>query len=91
MNQARPAHVERRMIGARPRLTPPKPKAWSHQDDLKDAVGKTVALLFSDGTVKAGPLVAADQFTLKVRIVVTDGQSVMTFFKSALVAYGIKE
>jgi hypothetical protein len=66
-----------------------KPKAWSHQDELKQAVGKTVKLyhLAEDGTAySAGELVSADAFTLRVR----HQQSVLTYFKHGIVAYEIE-
>lgn len=88
---------------------PKKPKAWSHQDDLKALVGKQVRLIVANREhAVIGKLVQADQFTLKVAVEGmryktikgagqevwpdfeaggTPYQSILTYFKSALVSY----
>jgi hypothetical protein len=85
-NERRPFVVERK--GER---RPSKPKPWSHQDDLRTMIGKSVVLIFVDpkfGSV-CGVLAAADQFTLQLRV---DGhKSPMTYFKHAIVAFGLQE
>jgi hypothetical protein len=64
-----------------------KPKAWSHQDELKEAVGKTVRMAFLDDSSATGVLVSADAFTLRVR----DEQSVFTYFKHSMIGYEVME
>ncbi|TXN07931.1 hypothetical protein FV222_01450 [Methylobacterium sp. WL103] len=91
MNHARPAHVERRTIGARPKLTPPKPKAWNHQDELRERRGKPFILTLTDGSKIEGYLAEADQFTLKVRFADENGQSVVTFSKHSIRSYQFAE
>lgn len=44
-----------------------KPKAWNHQDELKELVGKEINIGWFDGATGKAILLAADQFTLKVR------------------------
>jgi len=76
--------VERRGNGQRTPLKPPKPRAWSHQDDLKAWKGERVSLHFADsrpGVV--GKLVEADQFTIKI-VSETLGAREEVYFKSAL-------
>lgn len=90
----KPAHTrpsvqfERRGPAA-PR-TPFKPKAFNHQDDLKDAVGKQVVLVTLRGTTVEGELLGADQFTIKIRRCDVESKSVLTWFKHALASYGVK-
>jgi len=64
-----------------------KPKAWSHQDDLKYMKGRTVDIYLTQGAVITGLLLDSDQFTLKIE---HKDKSVMTYFKSGLVAFGLK-
>lgn len=77
----------------RPKLTvPPKPKAWAHQDDLREMIGKKIQITLQGsnapglalGIPLVGTLVAADTFTLKID---GGGQSAMTYFKHALTSY----
>lgn len=76
----------------------PKPKAWSHQNDLTAAKGKQIQIHTHEGMVN-GTLLDADQFTIKVRTTLNDGdylaaqkdQSIVTYFKSALTGFTIKD
>lgn len=72
-------------------LSMPKPKRWSHQDELTAAVGKKVRLV-SNNMVETGELVAADQFTIKVKY--DNGTGDLRFvvvFKSALTSFEVIE
>ena len=62
----------------------PKPKSWSHQDDLKALVGEQVNVLFLSGKVINAKLVAADNFTFKLQF----DQSEFTYFKHAAEGFG---
>jgi hypothetical protein len=62
------------------------PRAWSHQDDLKANVGKTMRLMFVDEVVIQGTLVTADQFTLKIA---RSDKSVVTYFKSGMISFEV--
>lgn len=64
-----------------------KPKAWSHQDDLKALIGKRVKLTrvaYTGTTYDYGKLVAADQFTLKLQ---APTGHVCVYFKSAFISF----
>lgn len=82
---ARKPIVERRGGERRPF----KPKPWNHQEDLKALKGQNIRLRLpgpnhTEGWVR-GVLVDADAYTLKVRV--HSSQSVVTYFKSALIGY----
>lgn len=62
-----------------------KPKAWSHQDDLKALKGQRVALTLVNGNIFAGVLLDADQFTIK--LLADDTQSVVTYYKHILASF----
>lgn len=81
--------IERRGAGA-PRQ-PFKAKAWSHQDDLKAAIGKDIAISFSAEDKERYRLLGADQFTLKVGDPSGVNKSALTFFKGNLLGYEILE
>lgn len=86
---ARPVDFERRSnSGPRQTLRAPKPKRWSHQDDLDALIGKRVVVVAIEGGHSFGVLLAADQFTLKLDL---EGQSLVTshyvVFKSALSSF----
>ena len=68
-----------------------KPKAWSHQDELKAGRGKKITLTHVSGETVVGKLLEADQFTIKVLHVVGNGQSALTYFKHDLCGYVIEE
>lgn len=68
---------------------PPKVKRWSHQDDLEAAIGKQIGVTMTCGLSFTGELVAADQFTIKLRLVDHIGTS--TLFKSAFAFYSVLE
>ena len=73
---ARPVDFERRSnSGPRQTLRAPKPKRWSHQDDLDALVGKRIGIITTGEGHEIGRLVAADQFALKLAI---EGQSSLT-------------
>ena len=95
----------RREDGFRPKttLTFPKsqkkftPKGWSHQNDLTNAVGKKIRLR-APGMAIEGEVLAADQFTVKVRKaseVTAPGDPVryssVVVFKSALTSFEVLE
>lgn len=68
---------------------PFKPKAWSHQDELKAAVGKVVVLrLVDQADPVIGTLMAADAFALSIRV--GNSQSTRTYYKHALVSYVVE-
>lgn len=69
----------------RKKVSMPKPKRWSHQDDLAELKGKRLVLCLLDvGTIQ-GTLIDADQFTLKMQ---GEGSlKTVTYFKSALTYY----
>lgn len=67
--------------------TGPKPRRWSHQDELQALVGKQVNLTYTAGSnffTREGLLVAADQFTLKIRDERGDER---VYFKSAMINF----
>lgn len=70
-HQQRRPHVERHGNGQRPKLhapRPPKPKGWSHQQDLEALKGQMVILGDREGNLSDPVLlVEADQFALKVQ------------------------
>lgn len=71
----------------RPQKSPKpfKPKAWTHQDDLRAQCGKGIFIRFMNGVGIEGTLISADQFTLK--IMVNSSKSVVTYFKHAVESY----
>jgi hypothetical protein len=83
--QTRPV-IERRGPSA-PRQ-PMKPRAWSHQDDLKAGIGRQITVMFAGGGNRTGKLIAADQFTIKLA---GNGQSALTYCKGNLLGYEIHE
>lgn len=68
-----------REVFTRQRLKPPKPKAWSHMDDLKALKGKKICLLFSNEEYVTGVLLEADQFT--IQLFNEYNKSISTYFK----------
>lgn len=83
----------------RPPRPKQKPRKWQHQDELEASIGKVITLYRSaaagggrvpghaEPTVIEGVLVAADQFTIKVRF--RAGNEV-THFKHALNSYVVQ-
>jgi hypothetical protein len=71
----------------RQKISMPKQKRWSHQDDLEGLVGKNITVSILDIGHVNGTLMAADQFTLKLKIQNADKVLFRTFFKSALTYY----
>ena len=66
-----------------------KPVRWSHQKELANMIAKPIVLLTSEGQLN-GMLLDADQFTLRVRVKVSDDkEQTFTFFKHALHGYGL--
>lgn len=88
---ARSVQVERRAPGARNKLTAPKIKGWSHQDELREKRGLPVTLVFTDGFFIEGILADADQFTIKLRLHDPNGQSSLTYFKHDIRSYQFAE
>lgn len=82
MQQARTFKVEHK---GRKLNAPAKPKAWTHQDDLKSLKGKEVALFILGCPEITGLLLEADQFTIK--ILETNSKSVVTYFKHTLTSF----
>ena len=73
---------------SRPKLSlPPKPKKWSHQDELEALKGSRIEIRFV-GFMNWDPyiLVDADAFTLKLTAVTGD-KSVLTYYKHALIGF----
>lgn len=64
-----------------------RPKTWSHQDDLTDLVGKKIFVTNIRGDEYFGTLLAADQFTLKVKPDYAQAK-IVVIFKSALIDFG---
>lgn len=64
---------------------PPKPKAWSHDDELQAHKGKMISILRDNTSMVPYLLIDSDRFTLKVQI---DG-TVYVINKSAIVAYSL--
>lgn len=63
------------------------PARWSHQDELASLVGKQIIIFRDEVAPLACELLAADQFTLKIKMEV-DGLLVgVTIFKHALASY----
>lgn len=60
-----------------------KPPRWSHQRELEALRGRQVVLVGPDRNCYVGTLVAADQFTIKVR----RGDETMTWFKHSILGY----
>ena len=58
-----------------------KPKAWSHQNEIKISTGKSIKIVFADNSVVIGTLLEADQFTIKVKV--TKGDATMARYVSA--------
>lgn len=71
------ANEKRKMLSAAP-----KPKRWSHQDDLDALKGKKLIIGVLDEGPKEGVLLEADQFTLKLKAV--GAVSAVVYYKSAL-------
>lgn len=81
-------HTPRPKLSMPQQRRPYKPKAWSHQDDLKDAVGKHIEIQLNSGPLLAGRLVAADAYTIKLK---RASSSLVTINKSALTYYEITD
>lgn len=60
-----------------------KPKAWTHQDQLKSLIGKKISIVYRDDAVFTGTLLNADQFTIQIQ----GPETVITVFKSALTCF----
>lgn len=63
---------------------PLKPRAWNHQQELRELTDKMVTVEFRTGATLTGKLLAADQFTLKIEF--SPGKA-STVFKHALNRY----
>ena len=73
-------------VEKRTRLSAPKVKKWSHQDELESLKGKTIKLGFlQTGGKQEFLLVEADQFTVKV----THEGETYVFFKHNLTGYQV--
>ena len=72
-----------------------KPARWSHQAELEAAArnGRTIDLTVEPGITMRGTLLAADQFTLKVRVTYISGGPVEptneVIYKHAIYRHGI--
>jgi len=70
---------------------PPKPKAWSHDDELKAHKGRLITLFFFAGELEfvTGVLVDSDRFSVKLAVHLGDAtQSVLTvFYKHVITSY----
>jgi len=67
---------------------PFRPRAWSHQDDLKHMRGKTIKITMPGSAgdrCVTGTLMESDQFTLKIQR--QNDQAILTYFKSHLIAF----
>lgn len=60
-----------------------KPKKWSHQRELEEAVGKQIKLALQNGADLQVELLAADQFTVRVQY----NGITATMFKHNITAY----
>lgn len=67
---------------------PMKMRPWSHQNELKEHIGKKIAVMSVEGDEYEGVLVNADAYTIQIRHV-QDIKSEVTdvFFKHAIGAY----
>ena len=63
------------------------PAVWSHQHDLKAAIGKEVFVQLSGDNFLVGKLLEADQFTLKLEDI---GKGVIVVFKSAVAYFKVR-
>jgi hypothetical protein len=79
--------VERRGHTGR---VPFKPKAWSHQDDLREGRGKIIQLGITGREPIEGVLLEADQFTIKLQHV-ANPKKISVFFKSAVAGFWFVE
>jgi hypothetical protein len=73
----------------------PKPRRWSHQDELDGHKGKLITLVLGQDDVVHGMLVNADAFTIQMAVVKdldkTDQVGrVLTFFKHSIDAYQLR-
>jgi phage terminase large subunit len=68
-----------------------KPKRWSHQNDLDALKGQNITVTLHTGHKLVVRLLDSDQFTLKVQDLSAGQheQSVLTYFKHAIAAYGV--
>lgn len=71
-----------------------KPQKWSHERELEQAIGKEISfdLLGADGTdMIRGVLLAADKYTIKVRLFSTNPIHTpdRVFYKSALTSFAV--
>lgn len=82
-----PERIQQDFAKRRQNGRPIKPKAWSHQDDLKALVGQAIKIQLPSGATMIGKLESADAYTLKLSFPQQD-QSALTYFKSALLAFG---
>lgn len=82
-----PERIQQDFAKRRQNGRPNKPKAWSHQDDLKALVGQIIKIQLPGGATMLGKLENADAYTLKLSFPDKD-QSTLIYFKSALLAFG---
>jgi hypothetical protein len=73
----------------------PKPKRWSHQDELDGHKGKLITLVLGHDDVVHGMLVNTDAFTIQLAVVKDLDKSdqlgrVLTFFKHSIDAYQLR-
>lgn len=67
--------------------------SWSHQGELIGAASRRqkIELVFPDDTSASGELIAADSYTIKVRVTLDEDQPGVTaevvYFKHALLSY----
>lgn len=72
----------------RPRAKKPilsKPKSWTHQEDLRLLKGRRIIITTMYGDLASGPLLEADQFTIK--LLCDASQSVVTYFKHGISSF----
>ncbi|KAA5603489.1 hypothetical protein F1188_19640 [Roseospira marina] len=77
-----------------PKPARPRPKAWTHQGELKELIGQKVEIELAVGgdlRQRVGFLLAADPYTIKLRLSGNRTGEVRTFFKSALLDYRVVE
>ena len=74
---------ERRKIMLSTVQKQPKQKAWNHQQDLADLIGKEIVVQTVSREFR-GELLNADQFTLKMKVKAAGRLSVVTVFKSSM-------
>jgi sRNA-binding regulator protein Hfq len=69
----------------REKIRLPRPKRWSHQDELDALKGKAIRIVYTNGDETKAVLIEADQFALKVQI---EGEKPSVVFKHSIAEFG---